>query len=126
MSMSQGMALTELEYRLLSRQMDDDEPLFILYADITRDFEGITLDSVLQTLVKLVQLGFSKCLVSSYVNESREPRETVTIEELRRHCEGRSEEDLRQHPDPEYYFEATKLGRSEALREIYARYYPVK
>ena len=126
MSVNEGMALTELEYRLLSRQMDDDEPLFILYADITRDFEGITLDSVLQTLVKLVQLGFSECTVYSYDSDSWESRGAISLEELRRHCEGRTEEDLRQHPDPEYYFEATKLGRSEALREIYARYYPVK
>jgi hypothetical protein len=122
--MAEEHILNRLEHNLLSRQVDDIEPLFILYADTNRDIEGATLDSILQALVKLVNLGYSQCM------KNKEGKwqlcKTLTFEDLKNRFEGQSEEEKKQYPMHvnEYYFEATEQGRTEEAKEIYNAYYP--
>jgi len=118
--------LNRLEHSLLSMQVDDIEPLFILYADTIRDIEGTTLDLVLRALVKLVNLGFSRCILEEE-GELR-PYKKPTFNELKRRFDGLSEEEKKEYPmnRPEYYFEITEKGRVEEAKEIYDAYYPKK
>lgn len=61
--MDKTRILNRLEHHLLSIQMDDIEPLFILYADTIRDVEGANLELVLEALIKLMDMGFSECII---------------------------------------------------------------
>ena len=42
-------------------QVDDIEPLYILYADTIRDVQGANLEVILQALIKLLQAGYCRC-----------------------------------------------------------------
>jgi len=103
--------------------MDDIEPMFILYADENRD-EGATLDEVLQALVKLVNLGFSKCRLEEN-NRIGRVCQNLTVDDLKRRFAGQPEKEQKEYPDvPEYYFEITEKGRQEEAKEMYEEYYP--
>jgi hypothetical protein len=122
--MNEKIILDRTEHHLLSMQMDDSEPLFILYADTVRDVEGATLDTVLEALIKLINLGFSKCIQKKW--GKWRPCENLTLEILKKRFKGLSEEKKKQYPEyiSEYYFEITAEGRLEEAKEIYDDYYP--
>jgi len=121
--MSEGQILNRLEHHLLSIQVDAVEPLYALYADTNRDIEGATLDLILQALVKLVSMGFSKCLLDE--DGELVPYKKLTLDDLRRRFAGLSEEERKKYPNiPEYFFEITEKGRVEEAKEIYNAYYP--
>jgi hypothetical protein len=121
--MEKTMVLNRLEHHLLSMQVDDIEPLFILYADTIRDIEESNLDLILQALVKLVESGYSKCIQKKW--GKWKPCTNMSIETLRRRFAGLSEEKRKEYPlrVPEYYFEVTEKGRIEEAQEVYAEYY---
>ena|ERR1039457_2761162 len=89
-------------------QVDDIEPLFILYADTMRDIQGANLDPILHALVKLVGIGYSKCTQKKW--GKWRPCKDLSVETLRRRFMGLSEQKKREYPMrvSEYYFEATK------------------
>lgn len=121
--MTEEIVLNRLEHNLLSMQIDDIEPLYVLYADTVRDIEGTTLDLILQALIKLVNLGFSECRLEK--DDKLRPCKKLTLEDLKKRFAGQSEEERRKYPDvPEYYFEVTEKGRKEDAKDIYAAYYP--
>jgi hypothetical protein len=126
--MNKQPLLNRLEHNLLAMQMDDEEPLFILYADTMRDIEGATLHLIIQALVKLVRLGFSKCYFVANgdfpSNVEWKPIDKPTIEGLKRHANAYSEEDLKTYPKyGDYYFQITDKGMIEGAKDIYASYY---
>jgi hypothetical protein len=122
--MAEERTLNRLEHNLLSMQVDDIEPLFILYAETSRDIEGTTLDLVLQALLKLVDMGFSQCLLG--VEGKWEPCHKLTLKDLRLRFAGQSEEEQKEYPMhvDEYYFKATDQGKVEEAKAIYDVYYP--
>jgi len=123
--MQQQNVLSEIEFHLLSSTMDDREPLFILYSDMMRRHgaKGANLESILQALVKLVNLGFVKCFFGE--GGKRRECDSLSIQDLQKHCSGRTEDELREYPldSGEYEFEATPEGRKEEDKEIYQKYY---
>lgn len=120
--MSKERILNRLEHHLLSMQGNESEPLFILYADTIRDVEGATLDLVLQALIKLVNLGFSKCILINF--GKKQTCESLTFEDLEKRFEGLTEEQKKEYPSgDEYYFETTDQGRIEEAKEVYNEYY---
>jgi hypothetical protein len=121
--MPEEQILNRLEHRLLSMQVDAIEPLYALYADTNRDIEGATLALVLKALLKLVSMGFSKCLLNK--DGELKPYKKLTLDDLRRRFASLSEEKRRKYPNvPEYFFEITEKGRIEEAKEIYDAYYP--
>ncbi|HUV51759.1 MAG TPA: hypothetical protein VMW64_01625 [Dehalococcoidia bacterium] len=124
--MQQQNALSELEFHLLSSMVDDREPLYVLYSDMVRwGVRGADLESVLQALVKLVKLGFAKCLFDYGEGGKRKECNSLSIQDLQKHCSGRTEEELREYPldSGEYEFEPTPEGRKEEAKEIYQKYH---
>jgi hypothetical protein len=122
--MNEEKILNRLEHSLLSMQMDDIEPLFILYADTMRNIEGANLELILQALIKLVNIGFSKCIQHKW--GKWRPCNDPSIDKLRHRFDGLSEEKRRKYPEflCEYYFEITEKGRLEEAKDIYDEYYP--
>lgn len=122
--MNEEKKLNRLEHHLLSMQMDDIEPLFILYADTMRDIKGANLELILQALIKLVNMGFSKCIQHKW--GKWRPCKDLSIEKLRRRFAGLSEQKRRKYPEYfcEYYFKITQKGRLEEIKDIYNEYYP--
>ena len=112
--------LSKLEYHLLSRTMDDLEPLNVLYSDIVRDFQGISLRQIIEALVRLTDIGLVQCYFDDYELGKRIPCEKLTKVQLEKHCSGRSDDELRSYPEQggEYEFEASAEGRLEEAREI--------
>jgi hypothetical protein len=120
--MAEELTLNRLEHHLLSMQVDDVEPMFILYADTVRDVKGADLDQVLQALVNLVEMKFS---TSYLVEDRRGDKVDITLELLRKRFEGMSEDERRRYPSiPEYYFEITPEGKVEEAKDVYSVYYP--
>lgn len=125
--MQQQNVLSELESHLLSSMVDDREPLYVLYSDMMRRrVEGANLESVLQALVKLVSLGFAKCFFDYGERGKRKECNSLSIQDLLKHCSGRTEDELREYPldSGEYEFEASPEGRIEEAKDIYDKYYP--
>ena len=122
--MAKERTLSRLEHNLLSMQVDDIEPLYVLYADTSRDIEGTTLDMVLQALLKLVNMGLSQCLLG--VEAKRKPYDKLTLKDLKLRFAGQPEEEQKEFPmhTDEYYFEITERGRVEEAKAIYDVYYP--
>jgi hypothetical protein len=122
--MEESQVLNRIEHHLLSKQVDDIEPLFILYADTIRDIEGANLDLILLALIKLTGAGYSNCTQKKW--GKWRPCKDLSIETLRRRFTGLSEQKRRKYPMrvSEYYFQATKEGRLEEAKEIYSGYYP--
>ncbi len=116
--------LNRIEHHLLSMQCNDIEPLFILYADTKRDIDGTTLDLVLKALLKLVDLGFSECIIHD--GEKWKSYRHLTLPDLKKRFEGQTEEEQVEYPmhTDEYYFKITEKGRKEEAKEIYDSYYP--
>jgi hypothetical protein len=124
--MQQQNALSELEFHLLSDMLYDREPLYVLYSDMIRwGVSGADLESVLLALVKLVSLGFAKCFFDYGEGGKRKECNSLSIQDLLKHCSGRTEDELREYPldSGEYEFEVTPEGRKEANKEIYQKYY---
>jgi hypothetical protein len=120
--MTEAPILSKLEHRLLSMQVDDDEPLFVLYGDTVRDAPGVDLEQVLRALIELLDMGLSKCYL---FDGKRRPAVGVTIDDLMKRFEGMSEAERKQYPSvPEYYFEITLEGKSEEAKDVYSAYYP--
>lgn len=117
--------LDRLEHYLLTSQMDDIEPLFVLYRGTMREVEGASLDLILHGLVKLVTMGLSKCYMS---NSHLRPCKRVTFEMLQKRFTGQTEEQRKEHPlyKREYYFEITSEGKLEESKAIYDAYYKEK
>ena len=115
--MSDQTTLNKLEHNLLSSTMNDVEPLYILYHDTMRDVEGASLDAILEALVKLTKIGLLNCFFRDDKTNVRRPCKKLTVAELKKHCVGRTEEQLRRYPEPEYggeyEFEPTPEGRIE-------------
>jgi hypothetical protein len=115
--------LNKIEHHLLSMQVDDSEPLFILYADTKRDIKGTTLDIILTALIRLIYLGFSDCL------QEKEGKwqicENITLNDLKKRFEGQSDDEQLKYPIHinEYYFKITQKGEEEENRDIYDSYY---
>ena len=118
--------LNRLEHNLLTSQMDDIEPLFVLYAEARRYIEEATLDLVLEALIKLVDMGFSECIIER--GGSLKPYEALTLNDLKQRFEGQTEEEKLEYPmhTHEYYFKITEKGRLEEAKDIYDAYYPQK
>ena len=116
--------LNQIEHSLLSMQVDDSEPLFILYADTKRDFENTDLDTILKSIIKLVELGYSKCLV--HKDDKWDVYDNISLKDLQDRFAGLSEKEKLEYPIyiDEYYFQITEMGRIEEAKEIYDRYYP--
>jgi len=89
------------------------------------------LDLILEALVKLVDAGLTNC----FFQDDKPPNtitlcENITIDQLKKHCSNRTEEELREYPeyrdgesDGEYNFEATDKGKLEESKDIYEKYY---
>jgi hypothetical protein len=122
--LAEEQILNHLEHNLLSMQVDDIEPLFILYADTIRDVKGATLDTILQALTKLMNLGYTQCTRNE--EGTWHPCNNLTFEDLKNRFEGQSEEEKKQYPMHvnEYYFQITDKGREEEAKTIYDAYYP--
>lgn len=119
--MQNPQTLNKLEHYLLSMQVDAIEPLYVLYSDAKRDIEGANLDLILEALIKLVQTGFSKCYIG---NGDLIPCEKLTLRDLQQRFSDLTEEEKTQYPTHgEYFFEITKKGKEEELKEIYSDYY---
>src|ERR1039458_2425032 len=104
-------------------QTNDLEPLYILYSDAARDIEDANLDLVLQALIRLVTLGFSRCLQKKH--ETWRPCKAITLEDLKKRFVGLSDQEKKEYPmnTPEYYFEITEKGREEEAKQTYDAYY---
>ncbi len=125
--MTEERLLNGIEHYLLSLQTFDIIPLYSFYADTFRDVEGpikgATLEIILQALVKLVEMGFSKAYL---VDGERQPVEKLTLADLKQHFAGMTEEEKSKYPMyvPEYYFEITEKGKEEEAKAVYDAYYP--
>jgi hypothetical protein len=121
--MSGKKILNRIEHHLLSMQMDDSEPLFVLYSDTIRDIKNATLEKVLESLVKLIELDYSICEQKKW-GKWRLCTD-ITVEKLQKRFEGLSEIKKRQYPEykNEYYFKITSKGREEEVKDIYIDYY---
>jgi hypothetical protein len=124
--MSTIPTLSKLEHNLLSMQVNDIEPLFILYADTKRDLPEFTLDDILYALVKLINLGYSQCIQKNE-EENWSQCNNITFNILRNRFQGQSEKESMEYPKHmnEYYFKITDIGREEEAKEIYSQYYPI-
>jgi hypothetical protein len=122
--MNSKRTLSKLEHRLLSMQVDDSEPLFILYADTTRDMPDVSLNMVLESLLKLVNLGFSRVMVHG--DEGWRYLTNLSSYDLEKRFQGQSDKEKKEYPKHlnEYYFEITDEGRKEESKEVYSIYYP--
>jgi hypothetical protein len=116
-------SLSKIEHYILSDTLNDIEPLNVLYNHFMNEFTNANLDMIIAALVKLTKTGLREC----YFEEYRKMKycKELTEEQLREHCSGRSEEDLRSFPDKtgEYEFKATQEGRKEEAKDIYNAYY---
>ena len=114
--------LTRLEHCLLSRTIDDIEPLHILYKDARRDFKELTFTSFIEALVKLYNLGY----VEAIIENIGKPEKEMSKDDLLEHYHGDlTEKEINIYPDvTEYYFKATPEGRLEEAKDIYDQYYP--
>jgi hypothetical protein len=121
--MKNNELLTIIEHNLLSRHVDDIEPLFILYLDMKRDFPEITTDQVLDSLVKLVKMGFSECYYTS--STGWEKCDALSSKVLRKSPNYVSENDKFEsiYLD-DYYFQITSTGKNEEAKPEYNVYYP--
>jgi len=122
--MIEEQVLNRVEHHLLSMQVDDTEPLFILYSDTKRDIEGTTLNQILHALIKLTHKGFSVCIIKK--GEKWQQCKKLTLTDLKRRFKGQSEEEKTEYPMyvNEYYFKITEKGKLEESKEIYNTYYP--
>jgi hypothetical protein len=113
--------LNRLEHYLLSKIVDDIEPLFILYKDATRDIRGITADLVLAALIKLVNSGYVECILKEgSIWKSR----VVTLSDLKNRLRLPVKDSLAyQLSQDEYYFKITTNGKAEEAEVIYYSYY---
>jgi hypothetical protein len=118
--------LNRLEHHLLSMQVDDIEPLFILYVDTISYIEEANLDLIVQGLVKLFESGYSICKQKKWGRWRlcKDLREDI----LKRRFLGLSEEKRKKYTIhfSEYYFEITEKGRLEEQKDIYNVYYRQK
>ncbi len=121
--MNTTQLLNRLEHNLLTMQMDDIEPLFVLYRGTIKDIEEVTLDQILEALVKLVNLGFTECKQKKW--GKWRPCKNLCVDVLKRRFAGLSEEKKREYPlrVSEYYFDITEKGRLEEKRDVYDIYY---
>jgi hypothetical protein len=121
--MEKTMVLNRLEHHLLSMQVDDIEPLFILYADTMRDIEEANLDLIVQGLAKLIESGYSICKQKKW-GKWRLCKD-LTVDKLKKRFLGLSEEKRKKYPIhfSEYYFEITETGKLEEKKDIYDVYY---
>jgi hypothetical protein len=120
--------LNKIEHHLLAMQGNESEPLFVLLADTIRDIKGATLDLVLESLIKLINLGFSECIIKEDEDEKGRWKacNNLTIDDLMKRFEGQSEEEKLKYPKHtnEYYFRITDKGRKEESNKAYDSYYP--
>jgi hypothetical protein len=115
--------LNKLEHNLLSDMMDDWEPLHYLYVLMKTKFSNITIGEVLESLVRLSNLGLMKTYYYSDVRGKSEI-ESLSLENLENHIKGKDEGSLIQYPnDGEFYFEPTSKGRVEEAKNVYNSYY---
>lgn len=112
--------LTKLEFIILREQLDDREPLFVLYR-AARDYtKGTTLDMIIEAIVSLFNKGFIKAYI---YDGGKIELERLTIAELSTHCARRPDKDLREYPlGVEYLFEPTIEGQIEYEKDIYDIY----
>jgi|WetSurMetagenome_2_1015567.scaffolds.fasta_scaffold577294_1 hypothetical protein len=122
--MNSQRTLNKLEHNLLSMQVMDSEPLFILYADTTRDMPDVSLDMVLESLLKLISLGLSRVMV--HEDEGWRYITNISLHDLEKRFQGQSDKEKKEYPKHlnEYYFEITDEGRKEESKEVYSIYYP--
>jgi hypothetical protein len=114
--------LSRIEHNLLSMQVDDIEPLFILYADTNRDVEGATLELILKALVKLARFGLSQVYI---VDTKYKLIPKITFKDLKQRFKDLPKQEWGKYPEaPEYYFEITEKGRQEEPKPEYDVYYP--
>ncbi len=121
------MKLSRLEHLLLGTMCNEMEPLHALYADSTKEIEGVTVEGVIDGLLHLCQLGLARPYFYSETTGKYEPLAKLAREELLKHCAGRTGKELGRWPDEafkgEYFFEITEKGREEEAREVYSEYY---
>lgn len=133
--MNEKPLLNRLEHSLLSSTANGDDPLHVLYHDAVRDIAGANLYTVLEAMIKLLDLGFLECRIS-YFGDWRECVK-ITFADLERQFESHSAKLL---PVPksikhmtneyveelanEYYFKITEKGKLEEAKDIYESYYP--
>lgn len=130
--MKNSSLLNRVEHYLLGSVSNADEPLWIVYREVTEDIEGISQEEIAACLDRLVTLGFVRPSFNRFRRQTGEPPyeplDRVTKDDLMRHFEGRSEEELRDYPfddrEGEYFFEITAEGRAEETKKEYDHYYP--
>jgi len=125
--MNGEIMLNKIEHNLLTMQVYDSEPLFILVSDTMRDCKEATIELILSSLLRLIELGFSECIRKEGEDEqgSWKPCNTLTIKDLTKRFEGQSETEKLKYPSHtnEYYFRITEAGRKEERKSIYDSYY---
>lgn len=121
---AEGATLNRLEHNILSLLTNFTVPLYAIYVDMTRDFNRVSLDTILQALVRLVEIKFAECYVVTDIDPKH--TEKLTLDDLQQRCSGLSEKELREYPmhAPEYEFKITDKGIEEEAKEIYDAYYP--
>jgi hypothetical protein len=120
----EGAELNRLEHNILSLLTNFIVPLYAIYADMMRDLDKVSLDTILGALVRLVEMDFAECYM---VTDSGPKRiERLTLYDLQQRCSGLSEKELAEYPVyvPEYEFKITEKGITEETRDIYDAYYP--
>jgi hypothetical protein len=118
--------LNKLEHSILSRHVDDVEPISVLYLETKRDFGNISVEIFTDALLKIKNLGFSdigklinqkwnrclninKILLEKYLVSDKHPDKS-TISSL--------------SPD-DYYVAITPKGKIEESKKIYDIYYQI-
>lgn len=116
--------LNRIEHRLLSMHVDDIEPLFVLYSDTIKYMPNITLHQILNALIKLLEMGFSECMVNK--DGKWQECQNITIKDLEERFKGDKFSNNFIY-DPvyanDYYFRITSKGRLEERKKIYDSYY---
>ena len=116
--------LNKLEHLILSEMMNDIEPLHIIYKYVSKDIPDTNINKLLKSLIKLVEMGLVEV---QYYDGNYKPVTNLNLQQLEQHCEGRSEEELREYPSVdmrEYFFLPTDEGRKKEAKDIYDIYYP--
>ena len=82
------------------------------------------MELVLEALIKLIDLDFSKCIIKK--DEKWQTCKHLTLSDLKKRFEGQTEEEQTEYPMHmnEYYFKITDKGRTEEAKKIYGAYYP--
>jgi hypothetical protein len=118
--------LNELEYFLLFIiSMGKQEPMAILYRDARKLITGTKINSVINALLKLTDLGFIECFWVKHELKYWEPIAEPTFEDLKTRYKNYTRFEKKTYPEfGDYWFEITKNGKLEEVKAFYDVYHP--